>query len=87
MGRLSYFPHNPQITAERYYEPMLRQVLSAFAEEAILLTLDTSMLWDRFCLIEVCLVWGGRSFTLAQVVLEHGSAKEISSKESTQRLR
>jgi hypothetical protein len=40
----------------------------------VLLTLDTSMLWDQFCLIEVCFVWGGRSFTLAQVVLEHGSA-------------
>ena len=74
MGRLSYFLHNEQITAERYYEPMLHHLLSAFAGEAILLTLDTSMLWDQFCLIEVCLAWGGRSFTLAQVVLEHGSA-------------
>lgn len=74
MERLSYFLHNHQITAERFYEPMLRQALSAFSGEAILLTLDTSMLWDRFCLIEVCFVWGGRSFTLAQVVLEHGSA-------------
>jgi hypothetical protein len=74
MGRLSYFLHNPQITAERYYEPILGHLLSTFAGEAILLTLDTSMLWDQFCLIEVCLAWGGRSFTLAQVVLEHGSA-------------
>ena len=74
MGRLSYFLHNEQITAERYYEPLLRQALSAFAGAAILLTLDTSMLWDQFCLIDVCFVWGGRSFTLAQVVLEHGSA-------------
>ena len=74
MGRLSYFLHNPQITAERYYEPILGHLLSTFAGEAMLLTLDTSMLWDQFCLIEVCLAWGGRSFTLAQVVLEHGSA-------------
>jgi hypothetical protein len=74
MGRLSYFLHNQEITAARYYEPLLRHLLSAFAGEAILLTLDTSMLWDQFCLIEVCLAWGGRSFTLAQVVLEHGSA-------------
>jgi hypothetical protein len=74
MGRLSYFLHNPQITAERYYEPILRHLLSTFAGETLLLTLDTSTLWDRFCLIEVCLAWGGRSFTLAQVVLEHGSA-------------
>ena len=57
-----------------FYEPMLRHVLSAFAGASVLLTLDTSMLWYQFCLIEVCFVWGGRSFTLAQVVIEHGSA-------------
>jgi hypothetical protein len=38
------------------------------------LTLDTSVLWDQFCLIEVCLIWGGRSITLSQVVIEHVSA-------------
>lgn len=74
LERLSYFLHNQQISAERFYEPMLRHVLAAFAGESVLLTLDTSMLWDQFCLIEVCFVWGGRSFTLSQVVLEHGSA-------------
>lgn len=72
--RLSYFVHNPHITAERFYEPLLRHVLAVFTGEPILLTLDTSMLWNQFCLIEVCCVWGGRSFTLAQTVLEHGSA-------------
>jgi hypothetical protein len=74
MERLSYFVHNQQITAERFYEPILHYVLQAFAGEFVLLTLDTSMLWDKFCLIAVCFVWGGRSFTLAQVVLEPGSA-------------
>jgi hypothetical protein len=74
MERLSYFVHNEHISAERFYEPILCHVLQAFAAEPVLLTLDTSMLWDQFCLIEVCFVWGGRSFTLAQVVLEHGSA-------------
>jgi hypothetical protein len=38
------------------------------------LTLDTSLRWERFCLVEVCLIWGGRSLSLAQTVLEHGSA-------------
>jgi hypothetical protein len=74
LERLSYFLHNQQITAEQFYEPMLRHVLAAFAGETVLLTLDTSMLWDQFCLIEVCFVWGGRSITLAQSVIEHGSA-------------
>jgi hypothetical protein len=74
MERLSYFVHNQQITAERFYEPILRYVLPAFVGESVLLTLDTSMLWDQFCLIGVCFVWGGRSFAIAQVVLEQGSA-------------
>ena len=74
MERLSYFIHNQQITAERFYEPLLHHALAAFAGEPVLLTLDTSLLWDKFCLVEVCMVWGGRSFTLSQVVLEHGSA-------------
>lgn len=74
MERLSYFVHNAQINAERFYEPLLQHALQAFAGEAVLLTLDTSMLWDQFCLVEVCFVWGGRSITLAAVVLEHGSA-------------
>jgi Transposase DDE domain len=32
------------------------------------------MLWDEYCLIEVCCIWGGRSFPLAQKVMKHGSA-------------
>lgn len=74
MDRLSYFLHNPQITADIFYEPLLRQALSAFAGSEVILTLDTSVLWDEFCLVEVCLTWGGRSLTLAQTVLKHGSA-------------
>jgi hypothetical protein len=38
------------------------------------LTLNTSVLWDQYCLIEVCFVWGGRSIPLGQKVLGHGSA-------------
>lgn len=74
MGRLSYLVHNQQINAQRYYQPLLQQVLQAWEGEAMTLSLDTSVLWDRFCLIEVCLAWGGRSITLAQQVIEHGSA-------------
>ncbi len=53
---------------------LLKQFLQAFAGEALELTLDTSVLWDQFCLVEVCLIWGGRSISLSQVVLEHSSA-------------
>jgi len=74
MERLSYFVHNPKITSETFYVPLLKQFLKAWAGMAMTLTLDTSMLWDEYCLIEVCLAWGGRSFPLAQKVMKHGSA-------------
>ena len=74
MARLSYFVHNPQITSSSFYGPLVRQFLQPWECQDLKLTLDTSMLWDEYCLIEVCLVWGGRSIVLAQKVLEHGSA-------------
>lgn len=74
MERLNYFVHNDHICAQTFYAPLLRHFLQAFAGEALALTLDTSLLWDQFCLVNVCLIWGGRSISLAQVVLEHGSA-------------
>ncbi len=74
MERLSYFVHNPKITADVFYVPLLKQFLKAWKGLSITLTLDTSMLWDQYCLIEVCLAWGGRSFPLAQKVMKHGSA-------------
>jgi hypothetical protein len=73
-ARLNYLLTNPQVNAETFYVPFLQQVLQAFVGEDVLLTLDTSMLWEQFCWVGVCFVWGGRSFTLAQRVLEHGSA-------------
>jgi hypothetical protein len=74
MERLSYFVHNPQLTPKRFYVPLVKQFLQAWSGMAMTLTLDTSMWWDEYCLIEVCLAWGGRSFALAQKVMKHGSA-------------
>ncbi len=74
LERLSYFIHNRAIDAETFYYPLIKHLLQGWAGEAMTLILDTSMMWDQYCLIEVCLAWGGRSITLAQVVLKHGSA-------------
>lgn len=74
LERLSYFIHNRAITAETFYAPIIRHLLQAWSGEAMTLVIDTSMLWDEYCLIEVTLAWGGRSIVLAQTVLKHGSA-------------
>jgi Transposase DDE domain len=74
LERLHYFLRNPSITAETFYVPILQQLLKSWSGQAMTLVLDTSLLWDKYCLIEVCLAWGGRSIVLAQSLLEHGSA-------------
>ena len=71
---MHYFVNNPKITPETFYHRLLRQFLAAWEGMEVLLTLDTSVFWNELCLIEVCLVWGGRSFPLAQKVMEHPSA-------------
>jgi hypothetical protein len=68
LERLNYFMQNPQINATTFYLPVVKQFLSAWTGMSLELTLDTSMLWDEYCLIEVCLAWGGRSIPLAQKV-------------------
>lgn len=74
LERLHYWLHNPKINAQTFYAPLLQQFLAAFVGTDLVLTLDTSVLWDQFCLISVSLVWGGRSISLAQGVVAHGSA-------------
>jgi len=74
MARLSYFLLNQKITPSIFYQPLLQFFLQSWNHQPILLVLDTSVLWDQFCLIEVSFVWGGRSFCVAQKVIEHGSA-------------
>jgi len=75
MERLSYFVHNPKIKADTFYVPLVKEFLQAWKGASVMLTLDTSMLWDQYCLIEVCLIWGGRSIALGQTVI--GDFKEI----------
>lgn len=55
MGRLLYFVHNRQIDSNTFYAPLLQFAVGTFEDEALILTLDTSMLCDEFCLIELCL--------------------------------
>jgi hypothetical protein len=74
LERIHYLLENPQICAERFYYPLLQKVLSAFAGSSLTLAFDTSLLWNEYCLVEVSLIWGGRSLTVAQTVLEHPSA-------------
>jgi|GEM_PF-3022780 len=75
--------HNPQINQELFYRPLLQQFLQEWSGAELVLVIDPSMFWDtrlglshvretrtgrlRYCLIEVCVAWGGRSITLNRI--------------------
>lgn len=65
---------NPRIDVLHLYAVLLRQVLSAFPDRRLLVVLDTTMLWNEFCVIQLSLVYRGRSIPLVWKVLRHKSA-------------
>lgn len=69
------FLKNPKIDPLGVYGPLVVSALRDWGEHQMVLALDTSMLFNRFCLIRVAVLFRGRSVPLAQEVLEHGSAQ------------
>ena len=72
--RFSRWLHNDRIDVNALYTPIITAALAEFRDETIHLALDTSMLWNRFCLIRVAIVYRGRSIPLVWKVIEHNSA-------------
>lgn len=65
---------NQRIDPLRLYAGLLRQALGDFPDGRLYLALDTTMLWNEICVVQVSLVWRGRSVPVAWKVLSHRSA-------------
>lgn len=61
---------NKRIDVTSIYGPLIQELLKDRQELELLLSFDTSLLWNRFCLVEVALVYGGRALPMAWKVLE-----------------
>ena len=72
--RFSRWLHNPRINPQKLYSPVIAHALSQWNHPELLLILDTSMLWNRYCLVRVCVQYRGRAVPVAWRVLEHGSS-------------
>ena len=57
------------------YGPLMQQALGEWGEQALYVALDTSMLWDTYCLIRLSVIYRGRAVPLVWCVLKHGSAQ------------
>ena len=56
------------------YGPLIQQALAEWGERKLYLALDTSMLWGKYCLIRISVVYRGRAVPLVWKVLEHSSS-------------
>lgn len=72
--RFSRWLHNPRINVQRLYSPIIQAALSGWGEQEIVLIEDTSMLWNRYCLIRVSVRYRGRAVPVAWRVIEHKSS-------------
>ncbi len=65
---------NGRIRVTALYVPLVLAALSGWKGHRLYLALDTTVLWDRYCMIHLSVVCCGRAVPLLWRVLEHGSA-------------
>lgn len=72
--RWQRFLGNGRIRVTALYLPLVLAALSGWQEHRLYLALDTTVVWNRFCMIHLSVVCCGRAVPLVWRVLEHGSA-------------
>jgi Transposase DDE domain len=66
---------NDKIAVEALYGPCIEHALAEWGAPALYVALDTSMLWNTYCLIRLSVIYRGRAVPLVWSVLQHGSAQ------------
>jgi hypothetical protein len=72
--RLRRWLGNRRIEVAPLYGPLIEQALREWGTHTLYLALDTSLLWNQYCLIRLSVVYRGRAVPIAWEVLEHGSS-------------
>ncbi|BDA72440.1 hypothetical protein CAL7716_066060 [Calothrix sp. PCC 7716] len=68
------FLENSRVCVEKLYLPLAMAALKDWHNHRLYLAIDTTVLWNRFCMIHISVVCCGRAIPLLWRVLEHGSA-------------
>lgn len=72
--RFSRWLHNPRLNIQRLYSPIIQSALATWGEPVLPLIEDTTMLWNRYCLVRISVRYRGRAVPVAWRVLEHKSS-------------
>jgi hypothetical protein len=65
---------NRRIEVAPLYGPLIQQALQKWGTQTLYLALDTSLLWNQYCLIRLSVVYRGRAVPVVWEVSEHGSS-------------
>ena len=72
--RWQRFVHNNRIKFKSIYVPLVMAAISDWSKQRIYLALDTTVLWNQFCMIHLSIVCGGRAIPFQRKVMEHKSS-------------
>lgn len=72
--RWQRFMDNERVIVRLIYLPLVLAALKGWQQQRLYLALDTTVLWNRFCMIHGSVVCCGRAIPLLWRVLEHSSA-------------
>jgi Transposase DDE domain len=72
--RFARWLENERIEVHALYGSLMQQALAEWGSHISYLALDTSTLWNTYCLVRLSLVYRGRAVPLVWKVLEHPSS-------------
>jgi len=72
--RFQRWLYNPRINVQRLYSPLIQGVLAQWKEEVLYLSLDTTTLWNQYCIIRLSVVHRGRAVPVGWRVIKHNSS-------------
>ena len=73
--RLTRWLDNERLAVHNLYGPLIQHAIAEWGDQRVYLALDTSMLWNTYCLVRMSLVYRGRAIPLVWTVLEHPSSR------------
>jgi hypothetical protein len=62
--RFARWLENERIDVHALYGPLIQQALAEWGPQVLYLALDTSTLWNTYCLVRISLVYRGRAVPL-----------------------
>ena len=71
---LSALAGNRRIEVAPLYGPLIAHALRAWGTHTLYLALDTSLLWNQYCLIRLSVVYRGRAVPVVWEVIDHGKS-------------